>query len=163
MTTKHSYKRSRSRSRSRSDDKGTKGSKDKKDEEEVEKTVGKKEDDAMDYVNIMEGQVVVEEVAGDDDDDVDQEENGHLEGKTSSSEPASKVDDRSKDEKSAKTNEDDSKVEVKTENDGEKSGAVEKPSADDQGKSPTTRALLKLHCPYCDVRCISFRVNAWSY
>lgn len=146
----NSYKRSRSRSRS--DDKGMKsGGKDKKDEEDSEKNQDKKteEDEALEYANMAEGQVVVEEVAGDDDDDMDQE-NGHMDDKSDLNKSGDQ-DDQAKsiaDETAEKHDEDKGE-------EGEK-------TSEDHGKSPNSRALLKLHCPYCDVRCISFRVSSNS-
>lgn len=156
VTVKHSYKRSRSRSI----EKGIKSSiKDKKDEIDTEKGEDKKqpeEDDPMDYVNMTEGQVVVEEVAGDDDDDDDmeqeQDENGHLRDRSNSTDQTGKTDEHQRGDDPTTTEE--SKVQK---NEEDKSGVAEKGS-EDHGKA-TTRALLKLHCPYCDVRCISFRVR----
>ncbi|ODM91945.1 hypothetical protein Ocin01_14741 [Orchesella cincta] len=156
---KSDFKRGRSGSQSHADDRSTRpSSKDKKDTEDNEKSHDKRqhEEEDVDYATVADGQVVVEEVAGDDDEDVDQEDNGRT-GEANSTTDKMDVDhkdDHHKDDQSVKSSVNETKSEDKHKADEGKS--IEKVS-EDHDKPATTRALLKLHCPYCDVRCISFR------
>lgn len=155
MSSKREHKRSRSGSRG--DEKGMKiAPKDKKEEvDHHEQSSEKKQDVSMEYVNMAEGQVVVEEVAGDDEEDGDQENTQA--GRTGMSEKNDSLkDDHPADDQSNRSNAD----EKSEGNRDDGKGATPGRGCEDKEKLPATRALLKLHCPYCDVRCISFRVSS---